>query len=210
MSLDDRLLIDHLLTPFFFVDNCKEIFVLLGYYIQCFGNIFACLCLVKFFSDVVVIVLHGLANRNVPFSTFVFVRTMLGATFHLFVLSRQFSMYETDENKNNGNLRMQNVTGNETIGAPKYEENPTSLYPQEHIVNNPFPISSNTPESQGKDPNVFHSSGNAPLNSLVRTHRIAPSTSSTFWKTSINGNEPNTSNNGNVPNSNGNAALPQL
>ena len=135
---------------------------------------------------------------------------MLGAAFHLFVLSRQFSMYETDENITNGNLRMQSVTGNETLGAPKYEENPTSLYPHEHIVNNPIPISSNTPESQGKDPNVFHFSGNAPFNSLVRTHRIAPSTSSTFWKTSINGNEPNTLNNEKVPNSNGIAALPPL
>ena len=103
---------------------------------------------------------------------------------------------------------MQNVTGNETLAAPMYEENPTSLYTHVHIVNNPFPISSNITERQGNDPNVFHSSGNAPLNSIVSTHGNAPSTSSAFWNNSIDGNAPNTSNNGNAPNSIGNAPLP--
>ena len=72
--------------------------------------------------------------------------------------------------KNNGNLRMQNVTGNETLAAPMCEENPTSLYPHVYNVNNPIPISSNISESPGNDPNVFHSSGNAPLISIVSTH----------------------------------------
>ena len=90
-------------------------------------------------------------------------------------------MYETDENKNNGNIRMQNVTGNETLAAPMYEENPILLYPHVHIVNNPIPISSIITESQGNDPNVFHSSGNAPMNSIVSTHGNAPSTSSFFF-----------------------------
>ena len=94
---------------------------------------------------------------------------------------------------------MQNVTGNETLAAPMYEENPTSLYPHVHIVNNPIPISSNITESQGKDPNVFHSSGNAPLNSIFSTHGKAPSTSSAFWNNNIDGNAPNISNNGNAP-----------
>ena len=133
---------------------------------------------------------------------------MLGATFHLFVLSLQTPMYETDENKNNGNLGMQNITSNETLAAPMYEENPTSLYPHVHIVNNPIPICSNITESEGKDPNVFHSSGNAPLNSIVSTHGNAPSTSSAFWNNSIDGNAPNTSDNGNAPNSNVNSPLP--
>ena len=173
-----------------------------------FGKFFACFLLVKFIIDVVVIVLRGLENRKVSGATFGFVRTMLGATFHLFVLSLQTPTYETDENKNNGNIRMQNVTGNETLAAPMYEENPTSLYPHVHIVNNPIPIRSNITESQGNDPNVFHSSGNAPLYSIVGTHGNAPSTPSAFWKNSIDGNAPNTSNNGNAPNNNGNAPLP--
>ena len=86
LSLDDRLLMDHLLTPSFFVDKFKETFGLLGYYIQCLGHFFACFLLVKFLIDVVVIVLRGLEIRKVSGATFGFVRTMLGATFHLFVL----------------------------------------------------------------------------------------------------------------------------
>ena len=163
--------------------------------------------MVQFIIDVVVIVLRGFEIRKVSGATFGFVRTMLGATFHLFVLSLQTPMYETDGNKNNGTLRMQNVTGNDTLAAPMYEENPTSLYPHVHIVNNPIPISSNITESQGNDPNVFHSSGNAPLNSIISTPGNAPSTSSAFWINSFDGIAPNTSNNRNAPNSNGNALL---
>ena len=199
---------NHLLTPSFFVDKFKETFGLLGNYIQCLGNFFACFLLVKFLIDVVFIVLRGLEIRKVSGATFSFVRTVLGATFHLFVLSLQTPMYETNENKNNGTIRMQNVTGNETLAAPIYEDNPTSLYPPVHFVNNPIPISSTITEQQGNDPNVFHSSGNTPLNSIVSTHGNAPSTSSAFGNNSIDGNAPNTSNNGNAPNRNGNAPLP--
>ena len=208
LSLDDRLLMDHLLTPSFFVDKFRETFGLLGYYIQCLGYFFACFLLVKFLIDVVVIVLRGLEIRKVSGATFGFVRIMLSATFHLFVLSLQTPMYETDENKKNGNIRMQNVTGNQTLAAPMYEENLTLLYPHVHIVNNPNLDSSNITESHGNDPNVFHFSGNAHLNSIVSTHGNAPSTSSAFCNSSIDGNAPNTSNNGNAANSNGNAPLP--
>ena len=135
---------------------------------------------------------------------------MLGATFHLFVLSLQTSMYGTDENEKIGNLCMQNVTANESLAAPRYEENPTSLYPREHIVNNPNPISSNITESQGNDHNVFHSSGTAPLNSIVGGYGNAASTSFTFLNNSTNANAPNTLINGNARNSEGNAPLPQL
>ena len=208
LSLLDRPLMDHLLTPSFFVDKFKETFGLLGYYLQCLGNVFACFLLVKFIIDVVVIALRGLEIRKVSGATFRFARTMLGATFHLFVLSLQTPTYGTDENKNNGNIRIQNVTGNETLAAPMYEENPTSLYPHVHIVNNPIPIKSNITESQRNDPNVFHSSGNAPLNSMASTPGNAPCTSSAFWNNSIDGNANNSSNIGKAPNSNGNAPLP--
>ena len=172
-----------------------------------FGKIFACFLLVKFVIDVVVIALRGLEIREISGATFGFVRFMLGATFHLFVISLQTPMYETDENKNNDNLRIQNVTGNETLAAPMYEENPTSLYAHVHFVNNPIPISSNLTEPQGNDPNVFHSSGNAPLNSIVSTHGNAPSTSNAFWINSIDRITPKTSNTGNASKSNGNAPL---
>ena len=60
LSLDDRLLMHHLFTPSFFVDKFKETFGLLEYYIKCFGNFFACFHSVKFFIDVLFIVLRGL------------------------------------------------------------------------------------------------------------------------------------------------------
>ena len=151
LSLDDRLLMDHLLTPSFFVDKFRETFGLLGYYIQCLGNFFACFLLVKFIIDVVVIVLRGIEIRKVSGASSDFVRTMLCATFHLFVLSLQTPKYETDGNKNIGNLRMQNVTGNETLAAPMYEEYPTSLYPHVHIVNNLILISSNIVQTNHKE-----------------------------------------------------------
>ena len=135
--------------------------------------------MVKFNIDVVIF-LRELQFRKVLGATFDFFRTMLGATFHLFVLSLQTPMYQTDKNKNNGNLRMQNVTGNETLAALMYEENPTSLYPHVHFAKNPIPISLNITESQGNDPIVFHSSRNAPLNSIVGINGNAPSTSTTF------------------------------
>ena len=154
---------------------------------------FACFLLVKFINDVVVIVLRGVDFRKVSGATFCFVRTMLRATFHLFVLSLQTPMYETGEKKNNGIFRMQNVTSYETPAAPMYEDIRTSLYPHVHIVSNPFPISSSISEPQGNDPIVFRSSGNAPLNSIVSTHAIAPSTSSTCLNNCSNGHAPKTS-----------------
>ena len=99
LSLDDRLLMDHLLTPSFFVDKFTETFGLLGYYIKCLANFFACFLLVKFIIDFFVIVLQGLENRKISGATLGFVRTMLGATFHLFVLTLQTPKYETDETK---------------------------------------------------------------------------------------------------------------
>ena len=132
-------------------------------------------------------------------------------------------MYETDENKNIGNLRMQNVTGKETLAAPMYGKNPTPFYPQLQIVNNLMPTSSNLSEPLGNDPNVVYPLGHVPPNFNASTHGNAPSTSSTLLNISINGNAPSTSNtflkisikknarktfNGNAPNSCGNAPLP--
>ena len=156
---------------------------------------------------VVVVVLRGLEIRNVSGAAFGLVTTMLGATFHLFVLSLQTPMYETDENKNNGSLHMQNVTGNETLAAAMYEKNLYLLYPHVQFANNLMPITSNITESPEDDENLFHSSGNVPLKSIFTTHANASSTSCTLWNNSIEGNATNTSNKGYAPNSNGNALL---
>ena len=87
--LDDGLSMDHLLMPSFFIAKFKETFGLLGYYIQCLGNLFACFILVKINIHVVAIVFREFEIRKFSGATFCFVRTMLGATFHLFVLSLQ-------------------------------------------------------------------------------------------------------------------------
>ena len=142
-----------------------------------FQKFFDCFLLVKNIIDVVVIVLRRHEIQKVSDSL-------------------QTPMYDTDENKNNVNLRMENVTGNETIAAPMSEGNPTSVYPHVHFVNNSMSFSSNMTESQGIDPNVFYSSGKA------------PSTSSNFLNYSYNGNAANTSKPRIAPNSNGNASLP--
>ena len=172
-----------------------------------FRNFYACFFLVKFFFDLVVIVLRGLEIRNDSGSAFGLVRIMLGAQFHLFVLSVQTPMYETDENKNNSNLRMQNATGNEAVAAPRYEEKPNQSYPQVHIVNNRMLISSNLSHFPENDPNVVYPLGNIPPNFNASTHGNAPSTSGSFLSNSINGKGPNNSNDGNSPNTNGNIPL---
>ena len=75
---------------------------------------------------------------------------MQGATFHLSILSLQTPMCETDENRNNGNLLVQNAIGSETLAAPMYEDIPNQLYPPVNNVDNPMPISSTSSEPLGK------------------------------------------------------------
>ena len=133
---------------------------------------------------------------------------MLGANFNLFVLSLQTPTYETDENKNNANLRMLNAIGNETLAALMYEENLNQLHPKVRIVNNSMPISSNLSEPLGNDPNVVYPLGSVRPVFIASTHGNAPSTSSSALKNSFNGNAINTSINGSALNSNGNAPLP--
>ena len=66
-----------------------------------FGNLlFACFLLVNFFIDIVVIVFRGLELRKTSGATFGLVKTMLGATVHLFVLPLQIPLHKFHENKN--------------------------------------------------------------------------------------------------------------
>ena len=111
-------------------------------------------------------------------------------------------MYDSDENKTNGNLRVQDTIGNETLVAPKYKENSNHFYPQVHIKNNPMLISSNLPEPQGNDTNVAHPLRNVPPNFNDSTHGNAPSTSNIFLNKSNIRKAPNSSSNGNAANIN--------
>ena len=183
MSLDDRLLMDHLLTPSFVVEKFREIFGEMEYNIQCMGNFFACFLLVKVTIDVL-FVLRGLEIRKVSGATFL--RTMLAATFHLFILSLHTPMHHSDENKAKGNLGVQNTIGIETLAPPMYEENSNHLHPPRNIVNNPMPIRSNISELLGNDPNVVYPLGSVPPNFNGSANGTAPSTSSTFSNNSIN------------------------
>ena len=94
-----------------------------------FGKIFACLHLVKFNIDFVVIVFRRLETQDVPGANFGYIGTMLGSTFHSLFLSQQTLMYDSDEYKPNGNLSMQNAIGTETLAAPIYKENPNAIVP---------------------------------------------------------------------------------
>ena len=92
LRLDDRLWMDYFLMPSIFADKFKETFGLLGYHFQFLGIFLACFLLIKFVMDVVVIVLRRFELRKVSCATFGFVRTMLGATFHLLTLSQKTPM----------------------------------------------------------------------------------------------------------------------
>ena len=82
-----------------------------------------------------------------------------------------------------------------------YEENPTLLYPQVHLMNNPIAIGSSLNERQRIDPNVLNQIGIAPstLNTFLQNNN-GNNSSGNAPNTPVNENAPSTSNN----NSNGN------
>ena len=114
-------------------------------------------------------------------------------------------MYENEENKRIPNGSPQNLAGNGSIAAQMYEENPTLLYPQVHLINNPIAIGSSLNERQRIDPNVLNKIENAPstLNTFLQNNN-GNNSSGNAPNTPVNENPPSTSNN----NSNGNAPLP--
>ena len=133
-SLNDRLLMDRFRTFSFFHGKFKETFVELTYKIQCLENSFTCFLLVKLVSDASAIVFLGLEIQEycgAPCST---VGTMLSATFRLFIFSLQTPMYASEENRRCVKLPLENAIGNELSTTPMYEENPTPLNLQVHIV----------------------------------------------------------------------------
>ena len=138
------------------------------------GILSAGFLLVNFNIDVVVFVLRGLYIQKVSGAYMGFVRTVVRATFHLFVLSLQIPMYENDENKNNGKLRVQKAIGYETLASPRYKGIPNQLYPQVHIVNKPMPISSKLSELLGIDPNMIYTLGKVLPNFNASAHGKTP------------------------------------
>ena len=52
-------------------------------------------------------------------------------------------MYDSEENKNYGKLRMQNAISTETLPVQMCEKKSNQINPQVHFVNNPMPTRSN-------------------------------------------------------------------
>ena len=118
LSLDDRLLMDHFLTPSFSVDKFKETVCGLGSIIV-WESVLACLLSVKFVIDVVVFVFRGLEIRKISGAFCGFLETMFCSKFHLFILSFQTPMDDFEE-KNISNPFSQNAKANELSSAPMY------------------------------------------------------------------------------------------
>ena len=87
-GLNNRLVLDSMLSQAFFLDHFKSTFEEIGYYVERAGMVFACFMIIKFLIDVVIFIL----------------RALLGASNNLFLLSIVTSIYQTpkdDENSDN-------------------------------------------------------------------------------------------------------------
>ena len=142
---------------------------------------FCCLFPLRIFViKAVVCILCGLDWRNLSGLTSGLVIAMLGTTFHLFLLSIQAPIYYTEENRNSVNPPSQKTKGSKPLYALIYKENPNHFYPQELIVKDPMPITSNISESKRNDSIVFLHMGKDPVNFDARAHGNASSTSLQF------------------------------
>ena len=151
--------------------------------------------MIKFIIDDHDIILRGIEFWKISVAAFGFVKTLLCATFLLFILSLQTPKYKTDEIKNYVNFPLQNTIGKETTDAPMYEMNPNQLYPQVFFVINQMPNNLKFSEPLGNDRNLVFPLGIVPPNFFDSIHRNGLITSNTFLNNNINGNAHNISNN---------------
>ena len=103
-GLNNRLYLDSMLSPSFFLDHFKSTFGEIGYYIERAGILFACFMLIKFLIDVVIFILRAFEIQKLSKNTIGFWKTLLGASYNLFLLSIVTSIYQThkdDENSDN-------------------------------------------------------------------------------------------------------------
>ena len=112
--------------------------------------------------------------------------------------------------KKNGNHRMHNAKGKETLAALMYDKDPNQLYLQMHNMNNPMPICSNLSEFLGNNPNVVYPLRIVPPNFNGSAQSNATITSSTFLNNRTERIAPNTYKRGKVRNNKGNAPSPRL
>ena len=103
-GLNNRLYLDSMLSPSFFLDHFKSTFGEIGYYIERAGILFACFMLIKFLIDVVIFILRAFEIQKLSKNTIGFRKTLLGASYNLFLFSIVTSIYQTpkdDENTDN-------------------------------------------------------------------------------------------------------------
>ena len=116
-GLNNRLYLDSMLSPSFFLDHFKSTFEEIGYYIERAGILFACFMLIKFFIDVIIFILRAFEIQKLLKNTIGFWKTLLGASYNLFLLSIVTSNYQTpkddensDNNTNNEPNRSRSIT----------------------------------------------------------------------------------------------------
>ena len=175
-----------------------------------FGKFFACFLLVKFNIDVVVIVLRWLEIRKVSGAIFVFVRNLLGATFHLFALSLQTPMYETDEKK----ILVIFVCRTLHLMKPQLHQCAKKIQLRFTLMWKLWTIQCRLVQTYMNHKEVilmcFSLQETLPWIPLLVLTEMLPVLQALFLNNIIIGNALNTFKNGNVPNSNGNASLPPL
>ena len=103
-GLNNQLCLVSMLSPSFFLDHFKSTFEEIGYYVERAGILFACFMLIKFLIDVVIFISRGFEIQKLSRNTIGFWKTLLGASYKLFLLSIVTSIYQTskdDENSDN-------------------------------------------------------------------------------------------------------------
>ena len=99
-----------MLSPSFFLDHFKSTFGEIGYYVERAGILFACFMLIKFLIDVVTFILRAFEKQKLSKNTIGFWKTLLGASYNLFLLSIVTSIYQTPKNDENSDNNTMNQT----------------------------------------------------------------------------------------------------
>ena len=98
-----------MLSPSFFLDHFKSTFGEIGYYVERAGVLFACFMLIKFFFiDIVIFILRDFEIKKLSKNTIGFWKTLLGASYNLFLLSIVTSIYQTPKDDENSNINTNN------------------------------------------------------------------------------------------------------
>ena len=104
----NKLYLDSMLSPSFFLDHFKNTFGEIGYYVERAGILFACFMLTIFLIDVVIFILRAFEIQKLSKNTIGFWKTLLEASYNLFLLSIVTSIYQTSKDDENFNTNTNN------------------------------------------------------------------------------------------------------